>query len=462
MQLKGAMIMLSRNDVLNAKEIYFSKHREILIPVENHNWGYVFTAQSARWEVTKRWYDWKSKCKALTPREALKIIDSRIKRKRKSNERLNDAIEFATKRHRGQYRKGTTIPYIVHPLEVMQILLEMGADTKLAIAGVLHDTVEDTNTTLEEIKERFGADVAKLVNSNSEDKSKSWEERKQHTIDSLAKASHRVKMLVMADKLANLRSIARDYEAIGDRLWSRFNAPKKKQAWYYDKIDDALYDMQFITKCQKAYWEYTGLFKDVFVKYYIDNENSVIYQSCDAGNVYYLKKGNPQWIDAFNELCKKISEDIISSEEDKKIYFNINPIPDNAVLISRKEAEHTEDIWNEPFWDCHAQDMQDNEYHVYDSEKRCFDIKIINSGIILLCCDYGEQCLAMNGKTEYEFSYSLNDEATHRFLAQLRIKRGIEKTLENILIEEFGFDNGPAAFKEFCNRIGVQTEFFSR
>ena len=336
--------MLSRDDVLKAKEIYLSKNDELLIPVEDRNVGYRFTKQSLSWEVTKRWYSWKVYCKALSGEEALMLVDSWKNHNDKENRRLNEAIEFAVKKHSGQFRKATAIPYILHPLEVLQILYSMRADINLLIAGVLHDTVEDTDTTLDEIKELFGDDVAMLVASNSEDKSKSWDERKSHTINELLVADERVKMLIMADKLANLRSIAYDYAAHGDDLWTRFNAPKEKQAWYYDGIMDALYDLQYNPQCEKAYWELTGLFKDVFVKYYLDKKNDVIYQASDNGVIFYLKKGSPVWNDAIAELTDSISEDILA--DNKPHFYDVNPIPVDAELITRKEAELTEDIWN--------------------------------------------------------------------------------------------------------------------
>ena len=104
----------------------------------------------------------------------------------RENYLLEKAIHFATSKHAGQLRKGTKVPYIVHPLETMNILRSMNADTNLLIAGLLHDTVEDTDTSIEEIKEVFGTDVAALVGGHSEDKSKTWVERKTYAIKELA------------------------------------------------------------------------------------------------------------------------------------------------------------------------------------------------------------------------------------------------------------------------------------
>ena len=81
---------------------------------------------------------------------------------------------------------------------------------------------------------------------------------------------------------------------------------------------------------------------------------------------------------------------------------------------------------------------------------------------MLLCEDYGKECESINGKNEYEFSYSLDEECTHRFLVQLRMKNGIDNSLEYILKQEFGKDQGPNIFKNFCDEISVFTQFYSR
>jgi hypothetical protein len=137
-------------------------------------------------------------------------------------------------------RKGTDIPYITHPLEVMQILGKVDCETDVVIAGLLHDTLEDTDTTPEEIQKLFGKKVLQYVQSESEDKSKSWMERKQNTIDTLENAPFETKLICCADKLSNLRSIYIDWQEIRDNVWERFNAPKKLIQWYYKNIGDIL------------------------------------------------------------------------------------------------------------------------------------------------------------------------------------------------------------------------------
>ena len=149
---------------------------------------------------------------------------------------IEKAIEFATLKHANQYRKGSKIPYIVHPMQVMQILTANGFDDNTIIGGILHDTIEDTNTTYEELVEVFGEDVAKLVASESEDKSKSWKERKQKTIDMLPNESIEIQAICCADKLSNLRDIYHDYNNMGELVWNKFNAPKEDIKWYYKSI----------------------------------------------------------------------------------------------------------------------------------------------------------------------------------------------------------------------------------
>jgi (p)ppGpp synthase/HD superfamily hydrolase len=153
------------------------------------------------------------------------------------SQKLFQAIEFATKAHSGQFRKHTKIPYIVHPLGVAKILIESGCSEEVVVAGLLHDTVEDTEVTLDQIESEFGKEVARLVEGASEpDKSDSWDNRKKHTIDYLQDAPMDVVLVTFADKLDNMRAIRSDYEKIGDEVFGRFNEPKDKQRWYFESL----------------------------------------------------------------------------------------------------------------------------------------------------------------------------------------------------------------------------------
>jgi len=148
-----------------------------------------------------------------------------------------DAISFATESHKGQFRKGTKIPYIVHPINVGKILIENNCPDEVVEAGILHDTVEDTNVTIEDIQRKFGDQVAEIVSGCSEpDKSDTWENRKKHTIEYLELAPIGVLLASCADKLDNFRSIKADYNKYGDTIWSRFNRPKEQQTWYYESL----------------------------------------------------------------------------------------------------------------------------------------------------------------------------------------------------------------------------------
>jgi (p)ppGpp synthase/HD superfamily hydrolase len=170
------------------------------------------------------------------------------------------ALAFGCRKHAGQVRKGTNIPYFFHCAEVAVILNQNQCSEKVLIAGLLHDTLEDTDTTPEEIRNLFGEDILKIVTAESEDKSKTWKERKQATIDHLPGASLEAKLVCCADKLSNLRSMAADQIAVGDKLWERFKAGKKDIEWYYRGVAAALPDLAGY----KMYQELNTLFRDVF------------------------------------------------------------------------------------------------------------------------------------------------------------------------------------------------------
>ena len=174
---------------------------------------------------------------------------------------LNKAIKFATDAHNGATRKGSDTPYILHPLEAAAIVSRLTSDQDLMIAAMLHDTIEDTCITYEDIKQEFGERIANLVNHESEDKSKTWHERKSHTLNTLQNEPLDVKIVAFGDKLSNIRSMASDYKRIGDKLWDRFNEKNKSnQGWYYRGLLDCFKEFQDT----QEYQEYKMLLEQVF------------------------------------------------------------------------------------------------------------------------------------------------------------------------------------------------------
>ena len=161
---------------------------------------------------------------------------------------LEEAIIYATIMHQGRVRKFTNSPFILHPLEVAEILASMTDDIEVITAGILHDIVEDTDGTLEEIEKRFGKRVADLVASESEndypgeDMAITWKRRKEESVQRLKNSTDSaVKMLWLADKCANMRSLAAIYSEMGEELWESLNQKDpEEQHWYYRTIAETV------------------------------------------------------------------------------------------------------------------------------------------------------------------------------------------------------------------------------
>ena len=180
---------------------------------------------------------------------------------------LDRAIIFAVRAHAGTERRGKGFPYIVHPMEAVEIVATMTSDQELLAAAVLHDTVEDTDVTIEQIRAEFGERVASFVAVESDephqsrDSVENWRARKQAAIDRLARASRDAKIVALGDKLSNMRAIARDYAEQGDRLWNLFHAnDPKDHEWHYRGLADALSELRDTL----AYKEFENLINQVF------------------------------------------------------------------------------------------------------------------------------------------------------------------------------------------------------
>jgi (p)ppGpp synthase/HD superfamily hydrolase len=156
-------------------------------------------------------------------------------------DRFDRALTYASLVHAGQLRKGTEVPYISHVLMVAGLVLEHGGTEDEAIGALLHDAVEDGGgpPRLQEIRDRFGDDVADIVlgcSDTDQTPKPPWTQRKQAYLAHLPDAPASVRLVSAGDKLANVRSITQDCRAIGDRVWSRFNAPKDDILWYYRSL----------------------------------------------------------------------------------------------------------------------------------------------------------------------------------------------------------------------------------
>ena len=178
-------------------------------------------------------------------------------------------------------------------------------------------------------------------------------------------------------------------------------------------------------------------YKDIFVSCMVDKSKGLLYQICANGETYCLKKGNPEWKSYKGKISQKAEE------------------------LPRKQAERLEENWNEPFYDKVDNDLQDASYELFSSESRHLEFHVTEHKLELCGHDLGELCRRFGEDGEYEFFYSLDVEATHFLLIQLRMKHGIRKRLVTILKEEFGVEDGAVRFVELCKNFGIEPGFHS-
>ena len=157
--------------------------------------------------------------------------------------RFVEALAFAIGAHGDQPRKGGSVTYVAHLLGVASLVLEAGGDEDMAIAGLLHDTIEDTDTTAQEIEAEFGSRVAAIVEACTDADVRPkppWRGRKERYLAHLRAPETPKEVLVVsrADKLHNARSMLQDYRDVGDGLWSRFKEGPEQQLWYYWTLAD--------------------------------------------------------------------------------------------------------------------------------------------------------------------------------------------------------------------------------
>ena len=185
-------------------------------------------------------------------------------------QKVTKAIEFAAMAHDGMERKKDKTPYILHPLEAAVIVGTITDDEDVISAAVLHDVVEDTQITIEEIEKNFGSRVRTLVESETEVKradlppENTWKIRNEESLEELASCGDRdVLILWLGDKLSNMRSFYRIWKTEGDSMWQSFNQKDPvQQKWYYSSIAELTSPL----KDFPAWQEYNELLKIIFGK----------------------------------------------------------------------------------------------------------------------------------------------------------------------------------------------------
>ena len=182
-------------------------------------------------------------------------------------ELFEQALAFALQAHKGQKRKSSGVPYILHPCEAAAIAASLTDDREVLTAVMLHDTLEDTDATIEEIRDQFGERVAALVQGETENphpelsREESWMLRKEESLARLREADADVRIMWLSDKLSNLRSLYRLHLQEGDAMWEHFHQKDKaEQERYYRAVINCLSSLSDTV----AYTEYIWLLTAVF------------------------------------------------------------------------------------------------------------------------------------------------------------------------------------------------------
>lgn len=320
---------------------------------------------------------------------------------------------------------------------MLEILRTMKADKNVLIAAVVSNSREDGSLSMDAVNTLFGEDVSVLLKGYEPIESESWREQRQSLIDAVRFGDVRKKMLALAEIMADMRcySVKDAHEKSG--IQKELNVGKIKSSWYYSKILDAVDELQMVEQAEKVYWEAIRMYKDLFVQYYVDETDRKLYQISEHGENAVLTLGSPNW-DKFTEN-----------------------LPKAARLITRDAAEQLEDEENKAFWEMHSRDMEDGEYLLYNSADRTFGIFIENQRLSFWGEDARNESKVMNFSKRYRFTYELGEDDTHRFLVQLRMNQGLDRSLAEILTDAFGYDSGALYFLNICHDCSIPYTFAS-
>lgn len=332
--------MLGIEDILEATEIILYLGNVIYIVDENDD-AYGFHKESKKWEYKRNYYDYFESSlmleyfEILTPNEAVALYKEWLNEsdstgglylennKDKEQERIESAIKYAVDYHSGKIWKTSKNPFIVKPLEVFQVLSYIGAGAELIVAGILLEAYDENVESKKKLRDEFGDTVADLVLSYQKLRDVDWNENTQKECKRLEKATKEEKIITLADIVVKQRQLLLGCSRTIGNYWREFGISYENSAKYFSKVQDALYDLEFDDNLKALYWEMVNGYKELFVKYYFDENRICLYQiSADGSNVYKTP-------DEYSWL--KYTE----------------KVPDDAICIPRDLAERVEEQWDE-------------------------------------------------------------------------------------------------------------------
>ena len=338
--MKNKEDMLGIEDILKATEIRLYLGNIIYIVDENDD-AYGFDKFEKKWHYKRNYYDYFDSYlmleyfEILSPEEAVALYKEWLSEsdstggmpleddRDKEEERIEKAIKYAVDYHTGKIWKESNNSYIVKPLEVFQVLSYIGAGTDLMVAGILLEAYDESVESKKKLRDEFGDTVADLVLSYQKLRDVDWNENTQKECKRLEKATKEEKILTLADIVVKQRQLLLGCSRTIGNYWREFGISYENSAKYFSKVQDALYELEFDDNLKSQYWEMVNGYKELFVKYYFDENRICLYQiSADGSNVYKTP-------DEYSWL--KFTEQV----------------PGDAICIPRSLAERVEEQWDE-------------------------------------------------------------------------------------------------------------------
>ena len=338
--MKNKEDMLGIEDILKATEIRLYLGNVIYIVDENDD-AYGFHKESKKWEYKRNYYDYFDSYlmleyfETLSPEEAVELYKEWISDtegieemqveniKVKELERIETAIKYAVDYHSGKIWKESKNLFIVKPLEVFQMLSNIGAAADLVVAGILLEAYDDSAESKNRLQDEFGDNVADLVFGYQNLRDVDWNENILNECRRLEKATKKERILALADIVVKQRQLLLGYSRTIGNYWKDLGISYENSAKYFSKVQDALYDLEFDDNLKPLYWEMVNGYKELFVKYYFDENRICLYQVSADGNSVYKTPDGYSWL--------KFTE----------------KVPDDAICIPRDLAERVEEQWDE-------------------------------------------------------------------------------------------------------------------